>query len=89
MKMKEYRTVDPTMRRWISAKALLLRVCPVLVALIVWEVVSRAEVVNPRLFPAPSLVFAAFIEWYRAGDLWLDFQASYGRMLTGFAIGGG
>ncbi len=76
------------MAQWTSVRAALLRVCPVFLALIVWEVVSRAEVVNPRLFPAPSIVFSAFVEWYRTGDLWRDFQASYGRMLAGFAIGG-
>ncbi len=63
-------------------------VLPVIVFLSLWEIVSRLEIVNPRLFPPPSLVWNALLEWAEKGELWRDIKASYWRMLIGYFIGG-
>jgi ABC-type nitrate/sulfonate/bicarbonate transport system permease component len=64
------------------------RIIPVLVFLLLWEFVSRLEVVNPRLFPQPTIVWSALVEWFRSGELWRDIKASYWRMLVGYFLGG-
>ena len=71
-----------------TIRLVLLRAIPLIVVLAVWEVVSRYEIVNPRLFPAPSQAWLAFVEWYRTGDLYNDFAASYWRALAGLGAGG-
>jgi ABC-type nitrate/sulfonate/bicarbonate transport system permease component len=64
------------------------RFVPLVLAIGVWEIVSRSEVVNPRLFPPPSQVVLALYEWVTSGYFWDDVQSSYVRMLAGFAVGG-
>ena len=61
---------------------------PVLVALIAWEILSRCEFVNPRLFPPPTQVWHGLYEWYASGEFWRDVKASYCRMLAGLLAGG-
>ena len=61
---------------------------PILIFLIIWEIVSRSEIVNPHLFPPPTSVWSAFLEWARSGELIRDVKASYWRMILGFLIGG-
>lgn len=56
--------------------------------LVVWEAVSRSEVVNPRLFPPPSLIIVALGEWARTGELIRDVAASLWRVSLGFLVGG-
>jgi ABC-type nitrate/sulfonate/bicarbonate transport system permease component len=56
--------------------------------LIIWEIVSRLNIVNPLLFPAPSVILSALIDWAVNGGMWNDVKASLWRMLTGFIIGG-
>ena len=72
-----------------NLKKLLLVVIPVAVFLLTWEAISRAEVVSPRLFPPPSVVWNALCEWIQSGELWLDVKASVGRVIFGFLLGGG
>jgi len=55
---------------------------------VLWEGVSRLEVVNPRMFPPPSQVSVAFLEWYRSHEFARDVWVSCTRMLFGFFIGG-
>lgn len=64
------------------------RVLFVILFIIAWETVSRLKIVNPLLFPAPSIVFSALIDWAVNGGLWDDVKASLWRMLTGFVLGG-
>ena len=74
---------------WIRCLKRLSAFClPILAFLCVWELISRAEVVNPRLFPPPSKVWMALREWARSGDLWLDIKASSIRMAAGYVMGG-
>lgn len=69
-------------------KKVLLFFFPLIILLIVWEIVSKLEIVNPLLFPAPSTVLSAFIGWYSSGELWRDVKESCWRMLIGFMVGG-
>jgi ABC-type nitrate/sulfonate/bicarbonate transport system permease component len=64
------------------------RALPVVAFILLWEFVSRMEVVNPRLFPAPTIVWSGLVEWLRSGELWRDVKASYWRMLVGYFSGG-
>lgn len=66
----------------------MLRGIPVLCALLLWEIVSRREIVNPLLFPAPTVVLAALWEWAVSGELLRDLTASFWRLALGFALGG-
>ncbi len=52
-----------------------------------WELVARSGVVNVVLFPPPSVVLAAVIEWIRTGQFFSDLLASLYRVCAGFAIG--
>lgn len=67
----------------------ILFIIPIFIFLLVWEGISRAELVNPRLFPPPSIVWKALCEWINSGELWLDIKASIGRMVIGLCLGGG
>lgn len=70
------------------SKKTAIRVFFICFFLIIWEIVSRLKVVNPLLFPAPSVIFSALIDWAVNGGMWDDVKASFWRMLAGFIIGG-
>jgi NitT/TauT family transport system permease protein len=55
--------------------------------LIIWEAISRAEIVNPVLFPPPSLVAIALYQWAIDGSLLLDLWMSISRVMVGFISG--
>jgi ABC-type nitrate/sulfonate/bicarbonate transport system permease component len=55
--------------------------------LCVWELVARSGVVNAVLFPPPSVVAVAVLEWVRSGQFFSDLGASLYRVVSGFAIG--
>ena len=53
-----------------------------------WELVSRSGAVNMVLFPPPTVVAAADLEWIRSGQFLGDLLASLFRVTTGFIVGG-
>ena len=55
--------------------------------LAVWEVVARSGIVNMVLFPPPSIVAVAVLEWIQSGQFFSDFGASLYRVVTGFTLG--
>jgi len=55
--------------------------------LIIWEVVSRSGIVNPVLFPPPTLVAVAMYEWAVDGTLVIDLLMSISRVVVGFLSG--
>ncbi|MBE9138645.1 ABC transporter permease [Nodosilinea sp. LEGE 07088] len=55
--------------------------------LVIWEAISRAEIVNPVLFPPPSLVAVALYKWAVDGSLFLDLWMSLSRVIVGFVSG--
>lgn len=52
-----------------------------------WEIISRSEVVNPVLFPPPTLVALALYKWATQGPLLIDIAMSLSRVLVGFISG--
>lgn len=74
--------MTPT-RRWITSILTILG--PVLV-LLVWEGMSRAEVINPIFFPPPSSLEETARELIRSGQLWDDTRISLTRILIGFVV---
>jgi NitT/TauT family transport system permease protein len=55
----------------------------ILLALVLWEVIAAGIIRYPFILPAPTDVFAAFVNLLQAGDIVLDLEAS----LIHFAIG--
>jgi ABC-type nitrate/sulfonate/bicarbonate transport system permease component len=53
----------------------------------IWELVSRSGIVNIVLFPPPSVVAVAVLEWVRSGQFFIDVGASLYRVSVGFVIG--
>jgi ABC-type nitrate/sulfonate/bicarbonate transport system permease component len=53
----------------------------------IWEIVSSANLVNPMLFPPPSVVFPSFLDWVWSGLFWVDLQNSLRRVTVGFLLG--
>ena len=74
--------MTPT-RRWITFILTILG--PVLV-LLIWEGMSRAEVINPIFFPPPSSLEETARELIRSGQLWDDTRISLTRILIGFVV---
>ena len=64
-----------------------LTVLSVPIFLCLWELVSRSGVVNIVLFPPPSTVAVAFVDWVRSGEFFGDFWASLSRVVVGFFLG--
>lgn len=52
-----------------------------------WEIVSRSGIVNIVLFPPPSVVAVAMVEWIKSGQFAIDFAVSVYRVVIGF-VGG-
>ena len=52
-----------------------------------WELVVRAELVNPFLFPAPSKVFAATWELLQDPVYWSSLRATATETIVGFFLG--
>ena len=53
----------------------------------VWELIARSGIVNAVLFPPPSTVAVAILEWIRSGQFLADLMASLSRVVAGFAVG--
>ncbi len=77
--------IRPARAVWRPSWALGLLV-PVAVAL-AWELLVGAGLVNGRLLPPPSRVFAALLELAQGGELTRHVLATSARVAAGFAIG--
>jgi len=67
--------------------ALAARMASVPLFLLTWEAVVRAGAVNPALFPPPTAVAAALVEYARDGALLADLAWSLSRVAVGFFAG--
>lgn len=74
---------EETRSTWLDRLALLLSV-PAFLGF--WELVSRSGIVNPVLFPPPSVVAVALVDWVHNGLL-ADLAMSLSRVAVGFASG--
>jgi len=52
-----------------------------------WELISRSGLINGVLFPPPSRVVGAVMEWAQSGQLLIDFSMSITRAAIGFTAG--
>lgn len=55
--------------------------------LLAWELVSRSHIVNIILFPPPTVVAVAMIEWIKSGQFVIDLWVSVYRVAIGFVLG--
>lgn len=69
-----------------KAKHLLTIASPLLV-LLLWEVISRTALIDPRLFPPPTIIIQKFFEMAASGELFSHLTISFYRILAGFLAG--
>jgi NitT/TauT family transport system permease protein len=62
-------------------------VLSLLCALVLWQVLSTLQLVNPTLFPSPIQVGQAAVDLAQSGVLFDDLRESVTRALVGFSIG--
>ncbi len=55
--------------------------------LLIWQVLSDKEIVNPHFIPSPATILKAEIEWIKTGEFLIDLQASLWRGGIGFVLG--
>src|SRR5438067_1228966 len=53
----------------------------------IWELIARSRIVNAVLFPPPSTVAVAVLDWIHSGQFFGDLSASLFRVTVGFLIG--
>jgi len=55
--------------------------------LLVWQLVAQAKIVNAILFPPPTEVARAAVEWIASGEFVSDLSASLRRVTIGYVVG--
>ncbi|WP_040292462.1 ABC transporter permease [Acetonema longum] len=65
----------------------LLSILSPLTLLLIWEILSRLQVIDVRLFSRPSLIFQSFIPLLLSGELLLNTGVSIQRVILGFIAG--
>jgi ABC-type nitrate/sulfonate/bicarbonate transport system permease component len=55
--------------------------------LVVWELVSRSQIVNAVLFPPPTTIAVAVYDWIQSGQFAIDFAVSVYRVVVGYLLG--
>lgn len=68
-------------------RSLPIRYSLLTVFFLLWEFISRYQIVNPQLLPPPTKVVRVFIEMVRSRELLVDIGISYSRVLIGFSWG--
>jgi NitT/TauT family transport system permease protein len=78
----------PRRRLSMGNRDRLISLASPLLLLLVWEVLVRVGVLDPRFFPAPSKISETFMALARDGSLWVNTWASLQRLFWGFLLGG-
>lgn len=73
--------------RRLAGELLLLRLLPVPLLILAWELLARSGYLNPALFPSPWATLLAAREMVVSGDILLDILATSGRAVAGFLLG--
>jgi NitT/TauT family transport system permease protein len=60
----------------------------ILLVLMIWEILSRTELISRIIFPAPTLIFTAFFRGLMGGRYLEASLVTFSRILSGFLIGG-
>jgi ABC-type nitrate/sulfonate/bicarbonate transport system permease component len=71
----------------LSYKINVFSFVPIIGFLLLWQLVSSLEWINPLLFPPPTKVLAALWTWIQSGEFFIDIGTSFWRMLVGYCIG--
>ena len=66
---------------------LVLTIAGPMLLLLLWELLSRTEIINPIYWPAPSKLWPTAVDMFRNRDLLGDIRISMWRILAGFVIG--
>jgi NitT/TauT family transport system permease protein len=66
---------------------LLLTIAGPAVVLLIWEALSRAELIDPLFWPSPSTLWDTTVELFTERDLLGDLAISLYRILMGFLLG--
>jgi NitT/TauT family transport system permease protein len=76
-------------RRGLSpgARDRLLAVLSPIALLALWELLSRAGVLDERFFPAPTSIASTFVDLAKSGELWSNTWVSVRRVLFGLVLG--
>lgn len=70
-----------------TSRERILSIVSPIAMLLLWELLVRTGLLDPRFFPAPSSVLKALAGLAETGQLWADLKASLGRILAGFLLG--
>ncbi|MDP8907822.1 MAG: 1,4-dihydroxy-2-naphthoate octaprenyltransferase [Chloroflexota bacterium] len=70
-------------RGWLS---FLLALMGPFAVLVIWEALSRADIINPLFFPPPTSLQSTARELIESGQLWDDTRVSLMRILSGFVM---
>lgn len=71
----------------VKATHVLLRIVPLLVILVAWELLSRLGVFDWRFFSRPSEIAGVFVSMIMSGELLNHVMISLRRIFLGFALG--
>lgn len=71
-------------RRWLE---LVLTFAGPAILLVVWELLSRTETINPLFWPAPSTIWPTAVDMLQNRDLMGDINISLFRIGSGFLLG--
>jgi NitT/TauT family transport system permease protein len=66
----------------------ILTIASPILLLLLWEALSRARVLDPRFFPAPSSIVGTFGALLASGQLLSDVRDTLTRVLIGLLLGG-
>ncbi|MGN8647486.1 ABC transporter permease [Gracilibacillus sp. HCP3S3_G5_1] len=74
------------MRKKISIPQLITISSP-LCLLLLWEFCSQFEILDPRFFPAPTLIIQTLVQMGESGELFTHITVSLNRIIFGFLLG--
>ncbi|TCP24534.1 NitT/TauT family transport system permease protein [Scopulibacillus darangshiensis] len=55
--------------------------------LVLWEFLSRTQLIDPRFFPPPTEIIGTFAQMVMTGDLFTHLEISFYRIIGGFLLG--
>ncbi|MGP4041503.1 ABC transporter permease [Gracilibacillus sp. D59] len=74
------------MRKKVSIPQLITVSSP-LCLLLIWEILSQFAILDPRFFPAPTLIIQTLIQMGESGELFTHITVSLTRIALGFLLG--
>ncbi|MDP3673386.1 MAG: ABC transporter permease [Telluria sp.] len=66
----------------------LISIASPIVLIVLWELCVRVGMLDPRYFPAPSVIFVTFVGVVESGVLWTNTASTLVRLFWGTLLGG-